>query len=215
VARRPSAPLDLEGLFRTLVRHKVRFIVIGGVAGGFHGSATLTRDLDIVYDRERENIRRLAAALTEIEAKRRDLPSGVSATIDERAILIGTNFLLNTRFGPLDCIGETPAERLTYAQLVVDAVRFTLADDLIVAVTSLDDLIRMKQATGRERDRIEVERLMALRDEHELREAAGPYRRPRKGRPRQVAPVHSIRHGRKTRSRRSAPRGAARQRGTR
>jgi hypothetical protein len=40
----------------------------------------------------------------------------------------------------------------------------------------------MKRATGRERDRIEVERLMALRDEHELREPAGPYRRPRKGR---------------------------------
>jgi hypothetical protein len=215
VARRPSAPLDLEGLFRTLVRHKVRFIVIGGVAGGFHGSATLTRDLDVVYDRERENIRRLAAALTEMEANRRELPAGVSATIDERAILNGTNFLLNTRFGPLDCIGETPAERLTYAQLVVDAIRFTLAGDLIVAVTSLDDLIRMKQATGRERDRIEVERLTALRDEHELREAAGPYRRPRKGRPRRVALRRPGRRAPATSTSRSTSRRATRPRGTR
>jgi hypothetical protein len=174
----------------------------------------LTRDLDIVYDRERENIRRLAAALTEIEANRRDLPSGVSARIDERAILSGTNFLLNTRFGPLDCIGETPAERLTYAQLVVDAIRFTLADDLIVAVTSLDDLIRMKQATGRERDRIEVERLTALRDEHELREAAGPYRRPRKGRPRRVALRRPGRRAPATSTSRSASRRATRPRGT-
>jgi hypothetical protein len=175
-------------MLRALVRHHVRFVIVGGIAGNLHGSATMTRDLDVVYDRERENIRRLANALGEMDAQRRDLPAGLSAPIDERAILNGMNFLLSTKFGPLDVMGETPAERYTYEQLAVDAIRFAIGEDLTISVSSLDDLIRMKRATGRERDRIEVERLMALRDEHELREPSGPYRRPRKGRRPKPAP---------------------------
>lgn len=194
MARRPPAHLDLGELLRTLVRHKVRFIVIGGIAGALHGSATPTRDLDLVYDRDRSNIRRLAAALVELDARRRDLPAGLPGEIDERAILNGTNFHLITKFGEIDCLGETPAERLTYATLAVDAVRFDVGD-VTVTVTSLDDLIRMKRATGRERDRIEVERLDALRDEHELHEPEGPYARPRKGRKPRQARARGSRRG--------------------
>jgi hypothetical protein len=40
-----------------------------------------------------------------------------------------------------------------------------LAQDLEVPVASLDDLIRMKRAAGRPKDRIELEILGALRDE--------------------------------------------------
>ena len=203
MARKPPAPLELDPLLRTLVRRQVRFIVIGGVAGALHGSATLTSDLDIVYDRDRGNIRRLAAALAELEARRRDLPAGLPAEIDERALLNGSNFLLITKFGELDCLGETPAERLTYATLAVDAVRFDIGD-LTVAVTSLDDLIRMKRATGRARDRGEVERLSALRDEHELHEPAGPYARPRKGRRPKGAPARRAPGGRARPGRRAA-----------
>lgn len=210
MARRSPASLDLGELLRTLARHKVRFVIIGGIAGNIHGSATLTRDLDIVYDRERENIRRLAAALSELDAHRRDVPASVAAPVDERAILNGQNFLLTTKFGPLDCLGETPAERYTYQTLLVDANRFVVDDDLTISVVSLDDLIRMKRATGRERDRIEVERLMALRDEHELREPTGPYRRPRKGRRPKAAPAPAVRRGRERPARRGPSRTRAR-----
>jgi hypothetical protein len=91
VARRSAPPpLDLPELLRTLARHNVRFVTIGGVAGILHGSATLTRDLDIVYDRDRENIHRLALALSELQARRRDLPTGMpDEPVDERAILNG------------------------------------------------------------------------------------------------------------------------------
>lgn len=37
--------------------------------------------------------------------------------------------------------------------------------DLIVKLASLDDLIRMKRAAGRPKDRVEIEILGALRDE--------------------------------------------------
>lgn len=174
-----SKALDLRRLLQTLNRHGVRFVVIGGVAGNLHGSATLTRDLDIVYARDRQNIRRLAAALAELDAHRRDVPKELAAPVDEQAILNGSNFLLQTQAGLLDCLGETPADRLTYEHLERTAVRFPV-DGLDVLAVSLPELIRMKRAAGRDRDRIEVERLSALRDEHELREARPTYRRQRK-----------------------------------
>lgn len=141
--------------------------MIGGIAGALHGSTTMTSDLDILYARDRHNVQRLTAALAELDAHRRDLPPGVAAAVDAQAILNGMNVLLNTRYGDLDCIGETPSGRFTYAQLAPTASRYEIAADLSVSAASLDELIQMKRATGREQDRAEVERLSALRDELE------------------------------------------------
>ncbi|HEY8656421.1 MAG TPA: hypothetical protein VIN34_06775 [Candidatus Limnocylindria bacterium] len=163
----PAPELDLSALLRTLTREKVKFLIIGGIAGALHGSTTMTSDLDILYARDRENVRRLAAALARLDARRRDLPAGVAAPVDAASILNGLNLLLVTRFGDLDCLGETPSGRFTYEQLVVTAERYEIAEDLQVSVVSLEELIRMKRATGRAQDRAEVERLAALRDELE------------------------------------------------
>jgi hypothetical protein len=148
----------------------VRFIVIGGIAGALHGSTTLTADLDILFDRAADNVERLAGALKALGAVRRDLPEGVSAPVDERTIRNGTNFLLTTTEGDLDIIGETPSGRFTYAQVAATTERMRIAAGVEVDVVSLDELIRMKRATGRTKDRIELETLSALRDERRARE---------------------------------------------
>ncbi|MEP7003707.1 MAG: hypothetical protein ABI888_04130 [Chloroflexota bacterium] len=168
----PSASsLDPIEILRALVAADVRFVVIGGIAGALQGSTTLTADLDILYDRDRDNIERLAGALKELDAKRRDLPDGVSARVDTRAILSGMNLLMSTRAGDLDCIAETPSGRFTYPQIAPTADRLSVERGLEIEVASLDELIRMKRATGREKDRIEVETLAALREERERRDA--------------------------------------------
>ena len=50
---------DFARLLATLVDSNARFILVGGVAATVHGSARLTRDVDVVYDRSRDNIERL------------------------------------------------------------------------------------------------------------------------------------------------------------
>ena len=162
--------LDPLEILRVLVKNDVHFVVIGGIAAALHGSTTLTADLDILYDRSSDNIDRLARALAALGAVRRDLPAGLSAPLDARTVRNGTNFLLTTRRGDLDCIGETPSGRFTYAQVVPTAERIRIGANLEVDVVSLDELIRMKRATGRTKDRIELETLSALRDERERRE---------------------------------------------
>lgn len=39
---------DFAGVIRTLVDARVDFIIVGGVAATVHGSARLTRDVDLV-----------------------------------------------------------------------------------------------------------------------------------------------------------------------
>jgi hypothetical protein len=169
--RAARGPLDPVAILRVLVAHDARFVVIGGIAAAVHGSTTLTADLDILYDRSGDNIERLARALIALRAVRRDLPAGVPGPIDVRTLRNGTNFLLTTRHGELDCIGETPSGRFTYTHIAPTAERIRIGPDLEVQVASLDELIRMKRAAGRTKDRIEVENLSALRDERERRES--------------------------------------------
>jgi hypothetical protein len=106
-----------------------------------------------------------------LRAIRRDLPAGLPAPLDAQTVPNGTNFLLTTRYGDLDCVGETPSGRFTYEQLAPTAERMRIGADLEIRVASLDELIRMKRATGRTKDRIELETLSALRDVRERRES--------------------------------------------
>ena len=46
-------------ILQVLDKHKVRFVVIGGIAGRLWGSTTVTNDLDICYARDRENLEAL------------------------------------------------------------------------------------------------------------------------------------------------------------
>ena len=64
--------------------------------------------------------------------------------------------------GDFDCLGD-PGGGLDYQLLVRSADEMDVGG-LRVMVASLDDLIRMKRAAGRNKDRIEVENLSALRE---------------------------------------------------
>ncbi len=160
----PRALLDM------LVKHDVRFVVVGGIAGNAHGSTTATLDLDVCYARDNANLRALAAALRELDVTLRGAPSGVPFQVDERSIRNGSNFTFDTELGKFDCLAE--ASGYTFEVLAPNA---ELADlgGVEVLVASLDDLIRMRRAAGRLKDLVEVENLSKLR---EVREAHGLYR---------------------------------------
>ena len=54
---------DFKALLRLLTDNEVEFIIVGGAAATAHGSARLTFDLDVVYNRSRQNIVRIVNAL--------------------------------------------------------------------------------------------------------------------------------------------------------
>jgi hypothetical protein len=55
------AELDIRGILEELNRAGIEFLVIGGVAVGFHGYVRATKDVDIVPAPDPENLAKLAA----------------------------------------------------------------------------------------------------------------------------------------------------------
>ena len=150
----------------TLNRHGVQYVLIGGFAGKLHGSSALTVDVDICYARHDDNLVRLVAALQELHATLRGAEADLPFRLDARTLRSGDAFTFVTDAGDLDIIG-TPAGTNGYDELARAAVRMDL-EPVEVNVASIDDLIAMKRASDRPRDRAHLEILGALRNELDL-----------------------------------------------
>jgi len=150
----------------TLIAHNVRFVLIGGFAGNAWGSPAITKDLDICYERSTSNCEVLVQALQELHATLRGAPEGLPFQLDARAFRMGDSFTFKTDVGDLDCLG-TPSGTTGYNDLLKNASQVELEPGVFVTVASLEDLLRMKRAAGRPKDRIAVEILSALKEERE------------------------------------------------
>ena len=156
-----------RAMLRALTDGGVRFVVIAGLAAQAHGSSSLTTDLDICYERSSENLQRLAAVLQELGAIRRGSPEFAAFPLDARALLAEDVFTLTTIAGVLDLLGN-PDPGMTFESLRMNAIEVPV-DGVTVMVAGLDDLMAMKRAAGRPKDRIELEVLGALREEIDRR----------------------------------------------
>jgi hypothetical protein len=147
-------PYSPDKILEVLERHDVRYVVIGGLAAEIRGSPYITRDVDVTPARNRENFVKLAAALNELEARLRvpDLDSPLEIPLDERSFDQGTTWTYVTKHGDLD-VALLPDGTQGYDDLRRAATREQLTDSLEVSVASLADVIRSKEAAGREKDR--------------------------------------------------------------
>lgn len=156
-------PLDLTRLLEALARHGVDYVVIGGVAAQVHGHRRTTMDLDLTPGTDPENMRRLAAALSELEAQPADpdLAGGeISATDPEHLTAAAIVPPLLTRHGQVHILKEPKGAR-GFAQMR-EAALVVEVDGTEVAIVSLDDLIRMKRAAGRRGDLEDIAALTAI-----------------------------------------------------
>lgn len=152
--------IDYRKAFETLRTGGVRFIVIGGAAATAHGSTQLTNDLDVVYARETEDIRRLAGALAPHGPYLRGVPPGLPFKFDIATIKMGLNFTLDTDFGPLDLLGEATGGG-TYEALHLHTVTLDLYGGPCLCV-DLPTLIRLKRAAGLPKDILALGELEAI-----------------------------------------------------
>ncbi|MGH3031986.1 MAG: nucleotidyltransferase [Gaiellaceae bacterium] len=139
------------------------FVVIGGVAGGAHGSSYGTFDVDLAYARDPENLERIATVLRSIDATLRGAPPDLPFLLDAKTLQAGGNFTFLTSLGSVDLLaypaGAPPYEHLKAAAMIID-VR-----GLRVRVASLDHLIAMKEASGRTKDKLMATEYRVLADE--------------------------------------------------
>jgi hypothetical protein len=155
--------LRLAELMAALDRHAVDFIVIGGIAGILHGSAYPTYDFDVLYARDHQNLERMAGALKELKVTLRGAPADLPFQPDAPTLAAGCNFTFDTELGRFDILGEAAGMR-DYADIRADAKTDT-AWGVQLRIASLDDLIRMKRAAGRLKDKLMVEELTSLAED--------------------------------------------------
>lgn len=144
-----GSPPDFLELLRTLVAHRVEFIIVGGVCAVLHGAPVTTFDLDLVHSRQPENLDRLIAALDELDAYYRG--RGTQRLRPTRELLgFSGHHLFMTRFGPLDILG-TIGNGHDYQELIDRTVEFDV-DSLQLRLLELDVLISVKEETGHDKD---------------------------------------------------------------
>lgn len=154
---------DFAQAIRILQGGAVDFIIVGGVAAILHGLAYTTYDLDVVYSRERPNIRRLVQSLAPCGPYLRGAPPGLPFKFDEPTVRNGLNFTLTTTFGALDLLGEVTGAG-TYRDLLPHS-HVVQAFGLSCHRASLESLIQMKRAAGRPKDFEVLAQLQALLEE--------------------------------------------------
>jgi hypothetical protein len=157
----PQTPARFFDLLHVLSEHRVEFVVIGGLAVALHGYVRATKDIDIVPEQSRENLTRLWNALGEIDATPTELEEfrtdemPVAFSLDA-LIEGGGNWALYTRLGRVDVMQWVEGVD-SYAELRAGAER---VDEPSVGhpiwVAGIDDLISMKEAAGRDIDRIDI-----------------------------------------------------------
>lgn len=148
---------DFGRLLAALATHDVNYIIIGGFAATAHGSAFLTVDLDVVYDRSAANVERLVAALEPLSPYLRGAPAGLPFRLDRQTVERGLNFTLRTSAGDLDLLGEATGGGTFQALLPHTELREVLGQSC--RFVDLKTLIRLKRAAGRPKD---IERLAEL-----------------------------------------------------
>jgi len=163
-----SRDFDPERMLSALAEEEVRFVLIGGMAAVLHGDVGVTVDLDIVPDREAENLERLARALRSLaarirtEGEREGLAFDCSAEFF-RNVSPDSIVNLTTEAGDLD-VTFCPSGTQGFPDLRRDALEIEAAERLNILVASLADVIRSKEAAGREKDRLALPRLRRLLD---------------------------------------------------
>ncbi len=154
---------DFPRLLGALADAGVRFIIVGGAAATAHGSARLTLDLDIVYERSADNHDRIVRALSAFSPYLRGAPPGLPFTLDVVTLTAGLNFTLTTSAGAIDLLGEITGGG-GYHELRPHAVDMVIFGHSHL-VLALDKLIAVKRAAGRPKDLDVVAELEVLRDE--------------------------------------------------
>ena len=161
-------------LFRELQRFEVRYLLIGGVAVNLHGIGRLTADVDLMLALDAENLAKFVTAGEALGLKPvipvalADVANAekVQSWIEQKGML---------------ALALRPPEKTapTLDILVRPVVPFEEAygrrverslGGAVVAVASIEDIIRLKTGTGRQKDEADIAALRQI-----LRMEGAPY----------------------------------------
>lgn len=144
-----TLPPDFKEFLKLLKEHDVRYLLIGGYAVGYHGYVRATEDMDIWVAVHQDNAKKLVATL---KAFGFDDPNVIPELFLEKPKIIRMGFPpmrleISTSISGVDFDD-------CYASRIVDTI-----DGIEVNVIDLENLKKNKNASGRLKDKADLEQL--------------------------------------------------------
>ncbi|MGI8438563.1 MAG: nucleotidyl transferase AbiEii/AbiGii toxin family protein [Chthoniobacterales bacterium] len=157
---------DVRAILQALNDAEARYLIVGGIAVVAHGYVRYTADLDLVLNLEHENVIRAMTALEKIGY--RPLVPVKGADFADAALrqswIRDKNMIVFQMLNPdrastrLDVFVEEP---FSFVQEYA-AARWEEIEGVRSPVVQYSELIRLKRASGRPRDLIDVEQLESI-----------------------------------------------------
>ena len=161
-----------EEVFREFQRQEVKYVIVGGIALNLLGSLRTTADLDILVEMSNENLAKVVNILKKegYRVKQPVDPIGIASEsirkdwIENKGMK-AFNFYKEDELKEVDIIIESP---VSYNEAKESLLQIR-AGDIALPVISIDNLMKMKEKTERNIDRLDIEELKKIKKLREIK----------------------------------------------
>ncbi len=140
---------DYKDMLQALLDNGVKFLLVGAYAMGAHGYPRATGDIDIWVEPSAENSERVYRSMGAFGAPLHEIDETTFATP-------GVVFQIGVAPRRIDIISAISGVGFDAAYQQRQIVEM---EGLSIPILSLDDLIKNKRATGRDKDRLDADQL--------------------------------------------------------
>ena len=155
-----------EEIFRELNRRRIDYVVVGGVAVVMHGVVRLTADLDLMLHLDEKNLGKFVEVMNEL-GYRPKVPVKAESLIDpenRKMWFEEKNMRVFSFYHPkkgIMLIDIFINEPVPYNKISKDAVKMKMGN-LLIPTVSIEDLIKLKEISGRPQDIADIDALKRL-----------------------------------------------------
>ena len=132
---------DFEDFVTLLNRHKVEYMVVGGYALAFHGKPRHTGDLDIWINVSEKNALSMLKVISDF---------GLKSLGFEKEDFLTEGLITQIGYPPLRIDVLNSIDGIEFKEAILNMQKIESENDLTINYIGLDDLIKNKQASGRE-----------------------------------------------------------------
>jgi hypothetical protein len=158
--------MGYEDLIKKLVKEKIKFVIVGGIAVNLLGALRSTADLDILPELSFANLTRLIKLLGSLGFKTRTpIPIDILSCPSARRRLLREKNLIALNYSKLDEIKEIDIiinSTISFKNAWAHRTMISLGS-FKAPVISINDLIKMKSVTDRAVDKLDSLHLKTLR----------------------------------------------------
>ncbi|MCB9772683.1 MAG: nucleotidyltransferase family protein [Candidatus Omnitrophica bacterium] len=154
-----------EEILKEFQKHKVKYVLVGGIAVNLHGAMRSTADMDILVEMKDANLRKIVRIMKGkgYKSKQPVDPMGLTdkkirADWIKNKNMKAFNFYKDHSFEQLDIVIDSP---ISFEQAIKHAIIVTV-DGLRLPVVSVKELIKMKTKAARSVDKADIKQLKRI-----------------------------------------------------